>query len=288
MIKDVVLVNGEMLTTETAKVEYNDRGNLFGDGAFEIVPVYNGKCFALLPHMESLFESVIAIKIPGIYTVEELVEFHEELIKETGLVNGEIYAQVTRGSGNFGLSYPDMMVPQLTMFAMEKDRSDLTKRQEEGVNVITQPDVRWERCDINSLNRLPEVMAKQKARESRAFDSVFVRGDKITEATEGNLMIVKDDIIWTHPANNFIHHTITRRLVKERLAPDMDMQVVEKAFTVDFALSADEVFLAGPTCEIVPVTKIDRKFVADRKPGEVTKKLQGMFRQFIAKECPGK
>ena len=101
-------------------------------------------------------------------------------------------------------------------------------------------------------------------------------------------MVVKDEIIWTHPANNLIHNTIAGRLVKERLVPDMGMQVLEKAFTVDFALGAEEVFLVGPHYEVVPVTKIDRKFVTNRQVGDVTKKIQAAFKNFIAKECPKK
>ena len=118
-----------------------------------------------------------------------MVEFHESLIAATGLENGEIYTQVTRGNGNGGLAFPDMMMPQLTMFAVEKDRTCLQEVQEKGVNVITEPDQRWQRCDINSLNRLPEVLAKQKAIVGKAFETLFVRDTKITEAVEGNLMV---------------------------------------------------------------------------------------------------
>lgn len=287
MVKNVVLINGEIMEAEAGLISLSDRGHQFGDGVFECVPVYNGRCFALLPHMENLFNSVIAVKIPGIYTVEELVEFHETIIEASGLVNGEIYTQITRGEAPYSLAFPEMVVPQLTMFVIEKDREDLAPAQEAGVNIITQPDVRWQRCEINTLNRLPEVLASQKAREGNAFEALFVREDgKITEATEGNFMIVKDDIIWTHPANNLVHNRVSRRLIKERLAPDMDMQVIEKAFDVEFALKAEEAFLVGTHYEIIPVTKIDRKFVADKQVGKVTRQLQKAYKKFVFNECP--
>lgn len=287
MVKNVVLINGEIMEAEAGLISLSDRGHQFGDGVFECVPVYNGRCFALLPHMENLFNSVIAVKIPGIYTVEELVEFHETIIEASGLVNGEIYTQITRGEAPYSLAFPEMVVPQLTMFVIEKDREDLAPVQEAGVNIITQPDVRWQRCEINTLNRLPEVLASQKAREGNAFEALFVREDgKITEATEGNFMIVKDDIIWTHPANNLVHNRVSRRLIKERLAPDMDMQVIEKAFDVEFALKAEEAFLVGTHYEIIPVTKIDRKFVADKQVGKVTRQLQKAYKKFVFNECP--
>ena len=114
MYKNLVLVDGEIMPAEEAAVSVHDRGHQFGDGVFEIVPVYNGRCFALLPHMDNLFESVIKVKIPAVYTIEELIEFHEALIAESGIENGEIYTQITRGTADYGLAFPEMSVPQLT------------------------------------------------------------------------------------------------------------------------------------------------------------------------------
>lgn len=268
----LVLVDGEIMPEAEAFIDVNDRGHNFGDGVFEIVPVYNGRCFALLPHMNNLFDSVIAVKIPGVYMIEELVEFHESLLAATGLKDCEIYTQVTRGSRAYALSYPEQSIPHLTMYAVPVDREALAEKRAKGVNVITVEDVRWARCDINTLNRLPEVMAKQKAVIGNAFDSLFVRDGKITESTEASFFIYKDGILWTHPENNFIHKNITRRLLMERLSKDLDLQIIERAFDKDFALKADEAFLCGPRCEFMPVTKIDRSFVADGKVGELTQK----------------
>lgn len=284
----LVLVDGEIMPEAEAFIDVNDRGHNFGDGVFEIVPVYNGRCFALLPHMNNLFDSVIAVKIPGVYMIEELVEFHESLLAATGLKDCEIYTQVTRGSGAYALSNPEQSIPHLTMYAVPVDREALAEKRAKGVNVITVEDVRWARCDINTLNRLPEVMAKQKAVIGNAFDSLFVRDGKITESTEASFFIYKDGILWTHPENNFIHKNITRRLLMERLSKDMDLQIIERAFDKDFALKADEAFLCGPRCEFMPVTKIDRSFVADGKVGELTQKLQDAYMAFVAKECPAK
>lgn len=284
----LVLVDGEIMPEAEAFIDVNDRGHNFGDGVFEIVPVYNGRCFALLPHMNNLFDSVIAVKIPGVYMIEELVEFHESLLAATGLKDCEIYTQVTRGSGAYALSYPEQSILHLTMYAVPVDREALAEKRAKGVNVITVEDVRWARCDINTLNRLPEVMAKQKAVIGNAFDSLFVRDGKITESTEASFFIYKDGILWTHPENNFIHKNITRRLLMERLSKDLDLQIIERAFDKDFALKADEAFLCGPRCEFMPVTKIDRSFVADGKVGELTQKLQDAYMAFVAKECPAK
>ena len=285
---NLVLVDGEIMPIEEAFVDVNDRGHNFGDGVFELVPVYNGRCFALLPLMNNLFDSVISVKIPGVYMIEELVEFHESLIAATGLQDCEIYTQITRGSAPYGLAYPEPSVPRLTMFAVPVDRAALAEKRAKGVNVITEKDERWSRCDVNTLNRLPEVVAKQKATISRAYDALFVRDGKITEATEASFFIYKDGVLWTHPENNFIHKNVVRRLLMERLSKDLDLQIIERAFDKDFALKADEAFLCGPRCEFMPVTKIDRGFVNGGKVGELLPKLQEAYVAFVAKECPAK
>ena len=288
MNENLVLIDGEIMPMEEAFVDVNDRGHNFGDGVFELVPVYNGRCFALLPLMNNLFDSVISVKIPGVYMIEELVEFHESLIAATGLENCEIYTQITRGSAPYGLAYPEPSVPRLTMFAVPVDREALAEKRAKGVTVITEKDERWARCDVNTLNRLPEVVAKQKATISRAFDALFVRDGKITEATEASFFIYKDGVLWTHPENNFIHKNVVRRLLMERLSKDLDLQIIERPFDKDFALKADEAFLCGPRCEFMPVTKIDRGFVNGGKVGELVPQLQAAYTAFVAKECPAK
>ena len=288
MNENLVLIDGEIMPMEEAFVDVNDRGHNFGDGVFELVPVYNGRCFALLPLMNNLFDSVISVKIPGVYMIEELVEFHESLIAATGLENCEIYTQITRGSAPYGLAYPEPSVPRLTMFAVPVDREALAEKRAKGVNVITEKDERWARCDVNTLNRLPEVVAKQKATISRAFDALFVRDGKITEATEASFFIYKDGVLWTHPENNFMHENVVRRRLMERLSKDLDLQIIERPFDKDFALKADEAFLCGPRCEFMPVTKIDRGFVNGGKVGELVPQLQAAYTAFVAKECPAK
>lgn len=286
--ENLVLINGEIMPMSDAFIDVNDRGHNFGDGVFEVVPVYNGRGFALLPHMNNLFESVIQVKIPAVYTIEELVEFHEQLLAATGYTDCDIYTQVTRGSGPMQLAYPEQSIPNLTMYAVPVDRAALEAKRAKGVNLVTEEDVRWQRCDINSLNRLPEVMAKQKAFVSNAFDALFVRDGKITESTEASFFIFKDGILWTHPEGKLIHKNITRKLLKERLCQDLDLQIIEKAFDKEFALKADEAFICGPRCEFMPVTKIDRGFINGGQPGELAAKLQKAYLDFVQRECPAK
>lgn len=286
MEKNLVLLNGEILPLEEACTDVLDRAHIFGDGVFEIVPVYNGRCFALLPHMNNLFDYTIQAKIPAVYTIEELVEFHERLLEATGYQDCEIYTQITRGMGVYNLAFPAQSVPMLTMFAMPADRSGLVEKRAKGVHLILEPDVRWQRCDINSLNRMPEVMAREKAVVGRAFDALFARDGKITEATEGSFFIYKDDILWTYPEGNDIHRNVTRRLLKERLAPDLNLQIMERPFDKEFALKAEEAFVCSPRYEFLPVVKLDRTLINGGKVGMLVPKLQQAFENFVLRECP--
>lgn len=284
----LVLIDGEIMPMEEAYIDANDRAFSFGDGVFEITPVYNGRCFALLPHMNNLFDSIIKIKIPGVYMIEELVEYHERLLAETGLQDCEIYTQISRGSGAYNLAYPKMSVPHLTMYAIPVDREALAEKRAKGVVLCTYEDHRWEYCDVNTTNRLPEVLAKEKAAIGRYYDALFVRDGKITETTEASFFVYKDGILWTHPENNHIHKNITRRLLKERLAVDMDLQIMERPFTVEFAQKAEEAFICGPRCEFLPVTKIDRGFINGGKVGTLVAELQAAYQNYVGMECPKK
>lgn len=286
MDKDLILINGEIMPLAEAQLSYLNRGHLFGDGVFEVVPVYNGRAFALVPHMENLIDYTIKTKIPGIYTVGELIEFHEALIEATGLTSCEIYTQITRGTAPYGLGFPHQCIPELVMFALPVDRKTAREKVAKGVNVITVEDDRWVNCDVNTLNRMPEVMAKEKAIIGRVYDALFVRDGKITEATESSFFVYKDGILWTHPEGKFIHRNVTRRLLKEKLGAQLDLQIMERPFTKEFALGAEGAFLCGPRCEFVPVTKIDRTLVNEGKVNPVMERIQDAFFDFVLKECP--
>ena len=288
MEKNLILINGEIMPMEEAQLSYMNRGHLFGDGVFEVVPVYNGKAFALVPHMENLFDYTIKTKIPGIYTIGELIEFHEALLEATGLTSCEVYTQITRGTAPYDLGFPHQCIPELVMFALPVDRKTAREKAAKGVNVITVEDDRWANCDINTLNRMPEVMAKEKAVIGRAYDALFVRDGKITEGTESTFFVYKDGILWTHPEGKFIHRNVTRRLLKEKLCGEVDLQIMERPFTKEFALGAEGAFLCGPRCEFVPVTKIDRTLVNGGKVSPIMERIQDAFFDFVLKECPMK
>ncbi|MBQ9634894.1 MAG: aminotransferase class IV [Acidaminococcaceae bacterium] len=285
MKTDLILINNDIVDAEEINVHPFNRGHQFGDGVYEIIPVYNGKALHAEMHMENLFNAMVQIKIPGFYMVDEMVNFTNRLIEAAEVTDGLLYTQVTRGIGPYELDFPEQCEPELIMQAVPLNREELAAKRETGVTLMTVPDERAVKCELNTLNRLPEILAKNKARVGHCYDALFVRDEKITESTDSAFMVVKDEMLWTYPAKlGSIHANATRQLIKEKLAAALDMQVIEKAFTKDFALGADEAFLCGPRCEIMPVVKIDRRAIGDGKPGKLTLQLQDALENYIREQ----
>ncbi|MDY6345272.1 MAG: aminotransferase class IV [Succiniclasticum sp.] len=283
MKDNLIMVNGIIVEREEARISPFDRGFMFGDGVFEITPVYNGRPLDAEKHMENLFRNVIQLRIPVVNTVAELAELLEDFASYTELQDGEIYTQITRGAGPYELDFPEQCRPQMIMQIVPVDRQALAARRAEGVNLMTVPDERQETRRFNVLNRLDEIMAKHTASVGRCYDALFVKDDRITEATDSAFLLVKDEILWTAPDKE-VHENLTRNLIRDVLAKELDMQVIQKSFTKEFALKAEEAFLCGPRCEILPVTKLDRRAIGDGKPGAVTRKLQQALEDYIRAE----
>ena len=285
MNTNLIVINNDIVDAYEINVHPFNRGHQFGDGVYEIVPVYNGKALHAEAHMENLFNAIVQIRIPGFYMVDEMVEFTNRLIEAAEVTDGLLYTQVTRGIGPYELDFPGQCEPELIMQAVPLDRAALAEMRQTGVNLLTVPDERAVKCDLNTLYRLPEILARNKARVGKFYDALFVKDEKITEATESTFMVVKDEMLWTYPMKlGSIHDNGMRRLIKEKLAPALDMQVIEKAFTKDFALNADEALLCGCRCAIMPVAKIDRRVIGDGKPGKFTLQLQGVFEDYIREQ----
>jgi len=283
-MKSLGLVNGNLVDLNENVVPMEDRGHQFGDGVYEVVKVYNGKCFALKPHLDRLYRSLRAIRIPATYTFEELVEFHELLIEKSGIVEGAIYLQITRGVAPRTHGFPEKIVPCLTM-SIRAAATVNHQLWEQGVKVILIPDERWLRCDIKSLNLLGNILGKQQAQEAGCYEGVMVRDEYVTEGTSSNFFVVKDDVIWTYPGTQLILKGVTRTIVLETLAKELDITVLEKPFTVQFVKGASEAFLSGTSTEIMPVTTIDGTLVGDGTVGPITRKIQTAYTRLIDEEC---
>jgi D-alanine transaminase len=278
-----VLMNGEFIPREEAKVDIEDRGYQFGDGIYEVIRVYNGKMFMAKEHLERLSASSEKIGIAISYSISELTNLLEELIAKNSLSTGILYMQFTRGVSPRNHSFPHEEVTP-TFVAYTKIMQRPIDNLENGVSVITVEDIRWSRCDIKSLNLLGNVMAKQKAAEAGCYESIQYRELSVTEGSSSNIWIVNGDKIRTHEANQFILNGITRQKIIQ-LCNENGLEVEENAFSIEDLIDADEVFLSSTTSEVTPITSVNNVPVKEGKVGEVTKKLQGLFVDAIMGEC---
>ncbi|UWF57735.1 D-amino-acid transaminase [Staphylococcus hyicus] len=274
-----VLLNESFVEEQEAKIAYNDRGYNFGDGIYEYVRIYDNKLFTAKEHFERLLRSASEIGLDLNHTVESLTTLVREFAQVNQVTNGGVYIQVTRGAAPRDHAFPTPSVePVLTSFVKSYDRP--YKALEEGVSVVTTEDIRWLRCDIKSLNLLGNVLAKEYATKYNAEEAIQHRGEIVTEGASSNVYAIKDGVVYTHPANNFILNGITRRVI-QWVCEDENIEFNEEPFTIDFLKSADEVIISSTSVEVMPVVLIDGEPVADGKVGRITRQLQKGFEKYI-------
>lgn len=274
-----VLINEHLVDEQDAKVPYNDRGYVFGDGIYEYIRTYNNNIFTAKPHFERLIRSAKEIGLELKYNVDELTELIQELLAANGVVNGGVYIQVTRGAAPRDHAFPTPSV-EANVMAFTKTYERPYKLLEEGINAITTEDIRWLRCDIKSLNLLGNVLAKERAVKYNAQEAIQHRGDIVTEGSSSNVYAIKAGEIYTHPVNNYILNGITRMVIKD-IAEEKGIPFNEGTFTVDFLRNADEIIVSSTSIEVMPVVKLDGEQVGDGEVGPVTKSLQEGFNSYI-------
>lgn len=277
--------DGEFISLNERRVELEDRGYQFGDGIYEATHIYNGKCFALERHLARCRRSLRELRIPVTYMDEELTAIHNDIIEKSGIKDGSIYFQITRGIAKRTHYFPDKVVPLLSMTIREGKPN--AKDQKEGIRCMFFEDIRWLRCDIKTINLLGNVLAKQAGHEKGLQGTIQYRKDTnlVTEGSSSNFFIVKDGVIWTHPISNLILKGVTRSILVEEIIPKLGYTIVEKAFSPEFALTADEAFATSTSLEVTPVIEIDGKKIGDGKPGPVAASLLDAYHELVQKEC---
>ncbi|WP_243298095.1 D-amino-acid transaminase [Bacillus litorisediminis] len=274
-----VLWNGKIVNKEDVRISIDDRAFHFGDGVYEVVRVYDGELYLADGHMKRLYDSARKIGIQLDMTPDDFLASLVELREATGLIDGTIYVQVSRGEWPRNHAFPDQSVaPQIVGFTKQAKRP--LEQMKSGVKATIIEDTRWLHCDIKSISLLGNVLAKQKAVEAGCFESIQHRDGVVTEGSSTNVFIVKDATVYTHPANHLILNGITRQRIIE-LGRKEGINIREEAFTTDQLLQADEVFVAGTTVEIMPVIQVDDKKYSDQ-PGPVTLKLQSLLNEDIS------
>lgn len=275
---ETVYLNGAFVPYEEARLPVEDRGTLFGDGVYEVIRVYGGRPFTMKAHMERLVRSAREIRLPAV-DAARLEQAGLELIERNTIDDGTLYVQVSRGVAPRNHLFPEGVDPTVFMVARALPRAEKSVR-EAGVACITVPDIRWLRCDIKSICLLPNVLAKQQAKEAGAFEAIFVRDGVLTEGTSSNLFGVRNGALVTHPAGEHILEGITRRLVI-RLAALEGIPVEEESLTEDGLDSLDELFLSGTTTEVRPIVTVDGRPIGSGRPGDVTRRIQAQYDRVV-------
>ncbi|TCS96418.1 D-amino-acid transaminase [Hazenella coriacea] len=278
----IILYHDRFIERQEANVDIEDRAYQFGDGIYEVVRVYGGKPFCLQEHLERFERNASEIRISLPYSISQLEEHLLQLIKQNQLADGNLYFQISRGTSPRNHAFSDQLQPLIIAYTQTSSRP--VKELEYGVGVISDPDIRWLRCDIKSLNLLGAVLSKQKAIDHQCHEAILVRDGHVTEGSSTNIYIVKEGTIWTHPANHLILPGITRAITLQ-LATQCNIPFNEKPFTLEDLYTADECFLTSTTMEICPIVQVDQKQIGSGMPGPVTKKLQEAFNQEVANQC---
>ena len=276
---DIGFVNGRFMPLEEATVSVEDRGFQFGDGVYEVVRTYRGQPFQLDAHLARLERSAKAIELSLLWNIQQWATHARDGIKRSGYAESKVYLQLTRGTAPRDHVFPASVKPTAVMTVREMRPLDQAL-QAAGVAVMTMDDWRWGRCDIKSVNLLPNVMARQKAKQAGAFEAVFIRNGQVTEGAVSNVMIVKAGRVLTAPEGEQILSGVTRTIVLE-LARKEGLPVEERFVSLDDFIRADEIFLTGTTVEVLPVIRVDGRQVGSGRPGPVTQKLQAVFQRFV-------
>lgn len=278
----IVFLNDSYMPMEEAKISPMDRGFLFGDGIYEVIPSYDGQLVGFAPHIERMNNGMTEIGIQLDWSTDKWREVTEGLIEKNGSGNLGIYLHVSRGTDSKRFhAYPDPseVSPTVFAFAFEIAPAPIAdKSVAKGYKVSTTRDLRWERCHIKSTALLGNVMHFQHGFEQGANETLlFNANNELTEASACNAYIVKDGVVATPPLDNQILPGITRLMLLDILAKDGSIKVEERIITMDEVFNADEVWVTSSSKEIAAVVEVDGKPVGSGQIGDVWQAAQKLY-----------
>lgn len=281
---NLAMIDDEFVPLSKLDKAYLDRGTFFGDGVYEVLRSYDGRLFALDEHMARFEHSLREIKLFNI----DIADVRRKVLsafEQAGYPNARIYFHVTRGSEMRdhlpGLSTKPNFFLTIDQLHVNPDI------KERGIAVSTHPDWRWKRCDIKSLNLLPNVLAKMDAHQKGAAEAILVGDDgNITEGAGSAFFAVDGDTIITRPLGHEILPSITRGIVMQ-VAKDAGIAAVEQTLTPKQAAACSELFMAVTTKDIVPITKFDDTLISQGKCGPITRRLINQFKEYVREYARG-
>lgn len=275
---NIVYLNNEFLPAAQACVPVLDRGFIFGDGVYEVIPAYGGKLFRLDEHLQRLQNSLDAVRIPNPLSNEGWHVMLNELLAQNQGDDQSVYLQVTRGSAPRDHALPVNPVP--TVFAMSNPLHPVSdKIRQQGVAAISLDDIRWQRCHIKAISLLPNILLRQEALDANAAEAILIRDGLATEGAASNLFIVSDGTLITPPTGPFLLPGITRDLILELAAANGIPHAEREIKRVELQ-NADEIWLTSSTKEILPVTQLDDKPVSNGQPGPLYQRMLALYQDY--------
>jgi D-alanine transaminase len=279
----IAYVNGRYLPHRAARVHVEDRGFQFADGVYEVCEVFSGHIVDMTRHLDRMRRSLAELSIAWPVRRKALEAILREVVSRNRVENGLVYVQITRGAAKRDFAFPDPAVKStLVVTARSTPREAGQKVAEEGIRVITTPDIRWERVDIKSVSLLPQVLAKEAARKAGAKEAWMVDKEGcVTEGASSNAWIVNaEGTLVTRPAESGILRGITRAAVMDYAAAK-GMKVEERRFSVDEARGAREAFTTAATAIVTPVVQIDDVVIGNGRPGAIASELRARFHEGV-------
>lgn len=273
-----VYINGAYVSPEHASVSVFDRGLVFGDGVYEVIPVFGGRLFRLPQHLERLGRSLGAIRVANPHTAAQWEAILTRVVRETGGGDLSIYLQITRGVAARDHAFPMNIKPTIFAYAQPLGIASAELLQN-GVAGVTLPDNRWLRCDIKATALLANVLLRQQAMEQGGVEAILVREGQVTEGAASNIFIVADGRLMTPPQGPFILPGITRDLVLE-LARTYSIACAETTFSEDQLLSAQEVWMTSSTREILPITQVNGRSIGTGRPDPLFTRMLGLYLEY--------
>ncbi|WP_096021113.1 D-amino acid aminotransferase [Campylobacter lanienae] len=274
-----VFLNGEFIDKDSAKISIFDRGFIFGDGIYEVVPVINSIIVEKDGFWDRFQRSLNEISLNLPYTNDEFDSILNNLIEINSLKEGGLYIQITRGVAPRDFSFVKGVKPTIMAFAFSDSVLDHPAAKS-GITIISTPDIRWKRRDIKSISLLGQCYAKNQATIAGADECFMVEDGYVTEAGSSSAFIIKDRTLITKPLSNEILPGIRRNRLLN-LAKQIGLQIQERKFSMDEVYNADECFISAATIILLPVIKADGKAINGGKIGEYTTKLRELYKEIL-------
>jgi D-alanine transaminase len=282
----IAYLNGEFLPRDKACVPVMDRGFLFGDGVYEVIPVYGGRPFRLTHHLQRLSSSLEAIRIGNPMSEAGWQDLLEQVVERNGGGDCSVYLQVTRGvAPKRDHAFPADVAP--TVFMMSSPMStghDIDS--ETGIHAVTLDDIRWDYCNVKAITLLPNVLLRQQAVDAEAAEAILIKNGFATEGAASNLFIVRGDLLITPPKSPSLLPGITRDLILE-LAASHGIPFREADIPLGELTGADEIWLTSSTREISPVTRLDDRRIGNGTPGPKWRHMSRVYREYKRAACAG-